>query len=85
MFQWISPKTWRGYGQARGLSMDKTIQNRICNGWIYDVFMPVFRRQLTDDDRRGMAMSVVDDFEKPSSFRVCRGLIPGRPARGDGF
>ena len=42
--------------------MNQAIQDGIGKGWIADIFMLMFHRQLTSYDSRGMAVSILDDL-----------------------
>ena len=53
--------------------VDQAIQNRISNGWVSDIFVPVFNRQLTGNDGGGMAMPLLDDLQEIPPFRICHG------------
>jgi hypothetical protein len=46
------------------------IQDRVSDGGISDMAVPVFFGELTSDKRRTDAVTIFDDFEKVSPFDV---------------
>jgi len=49
--------------------VDEAIHNRIGNGWISDIFVPVFNRQLAGNEGGGMSVSVLNDLQQIPSLR----------------
>jgi hypoxanthine phosphoribosyltransferase len=48
--------------------MDQPIEDRIGDGRIADLFVPVLHGELTGDNGRGMAMSFLNDLQEVSSY-----------------
>ena len=53
--------------------MNQSIQNGIGNGWIPDVFVPVFDGQLSAHDGGSQAVAIFDDLQEIASFLSARG------------
>ena len=50
--------------------VNQTIHNGIGDGGVSDMVMPVFNGELTGDQGGTRSISVFDDFEQVSSFRI---------------
>ena len=50
--------------------VDEAIHDCIGNGWVSDIFVPVFNRQLAGNEGGGMSVSVFNDLQKIPPFRV---------------
>jgi hypothetical protein len=50
--------------------VNQPIQNGIGDGWIPDMVMPVFDGELARNKGRGIAVAVLNDFQKISSFGI---------------
>ena len=50
--------------------MDDPVQDRISDGGISDMVVPVLYRELTCNEGRTDTVTILDDFEKVSAFGV---------------
>ena len=50
--------------------MDDPVQDRVGDSRISDMVVPVFYRELTGDERRSGAVTILDDFQKVSALSV---------------
>jgi hypothetical protein len=53
--------------------MDDPVQDRISDGGISDVVIPIFYGKLTCNEGRTDAVTILDDFEEVSAFGVAEG------------
>ncbi len=70
---WLGPGIADAHGGAVQLeacgAMNEAIEDSVCEGWIFELSMPVGHRQLGGYDDRAASGAVVEDFEQIAAAR----------------